>query len=776
MNSSISRLSGQMSLQEHRIAVPVVAERLGGQILGDRSGQRIGDDQRRRGQVVRLHVGRHAAFEIAVAGQHRGGDQSLVVDGLGDRRRQRTGIADAGGAAEADQVEADLVEFLLQTRLVEILGDHLAAGGERGLDPGLLLQAAPVGVAGKQPGAHQHARVGGVGAGRDRGDHHVAMAEIVGSAVDGDSAWSPPASSCTPSPSPFRNRRRPIPALAVPSGRFGPAIDGTTSARSSSQQIGEHRIGRAGVAPHALRLGVFLDQRDAAFRTAGHGQVADRLAVDREEAAGRAVFGRHVADRGAVGERHVGEAGTEELDELADHAFLAQHLRDGEHEVGRGDALLELAGQPEADHFRQQHGHRLAEHRGLSLDAADAPAEHAEAVDHGGVRIGADAGIGIGSDLAVLGPGPHRLRQIFEVDLVADAGAGRHHAEIAECLLAPFEEFVALFIALVFELDIAGERQRRAEFVDDHRMVDDQVDRHQRIDLLRIAAERCHGVAHRRQVDDRRHAGEVLHQHARRAIGDLDAGGALVGEPAGDRLDAFLGDRAAVLVAQQVFEQHLHRIGQLGDPRQPVLLRLDQAEIDVLGAADRERPAAIEAVERFWHVRSLTVGCRTGTNASRISAKVRVRSFPLSVPCVARRVPRRVGFGAKFGCHADRWHGCPGHREFRTRVPDRRKANLLRCSGAAQHGRPPGRIDAADRRRTERRARRRDAVFRHRLRPAARRGADRYRSQRIGEIDAVANDSPGCCRSKRERCAWKAPAKNGPRSRLPVTISATSTP
>ena len=248
--------------------------------------------------------------------------------------------------------------------------------------------------------------------------------------------------------------------------------------------------------------------------------------------------------------------------------------------------FLELAGQPEADHFGQQHRHRLAEHRRLRLDAADAPAEHAEAVDHGGVRIGADAGVGIGGDFAVLGLGPHRLGEIFEIDLMADAGAGRHHAEIAERLLAPFQEFVALFIALVFELDIAGECQRRAELVDDHRMVDDEVDRNQRVDLLRIAAKRGHGVAHRREIDHGRHAGEILHQHAGRAIGDLDAGRALVGEPAGDRLDALLGDRAAVLVAQQVLEQHLHRIGQLRDAGQPVLLRLDQAEIDVLGAAD----------------------------------------------------------------------------------------------------------------------------------------------------------------------------------------------
>ena len=52
-------------------------------------------------------------------------------------------------------------------------------------------------------------------------------------------------------------------------------------------------------------------------------------------------------------------------------------------------------------------------------------------------------------------------------------------------------------------------------------MVDDEIDRHQRIDLVGIAAERGHRVAHRGEIDHRRHAGEVLHQHARRAERDL---------------------------------------------------------------------------------------------------------------------------------------------------------------------------------------------------------------------------------------------------------------
>ena len=56
----------------------------------------------------------------------------------------------------------------------------------------------------------------------------------------------------------------------------------------------------------------------------------------------------------------------------------------------------QLARQPEADDLRDQHRDRLAEHRRLGLDAADAPAEHAEAVDHRRVRVGADQRVRIG--------------------------------------------------------------------------------------------------------------------------------------------------------------------------------------------------------------------------------------------------------------------------------------------------------------------------------------------------------------------------------------------
>ena len=172
-------------LEEDLLALLVEAERLLDQIGIHRAGERIGDHQRRRGEIVRAHVGVDAALEIAVAGEHRGGHQILIVDGLGDFRRERSGIADAGGAAEADEIVAELVEILLQAGLVEILGDHLRAGRERGLDPRLDGQALRHRLARQQAGAHHHARIRRVGARRDRRDHHVAVAEIVVAAFDG---------------------------------------------------------------------------------------------------------------------------------------------------------------------------------------------------------------------------------------------------------------------------------------------------------------------------------------------------------------------------------------------------------------------------------------------------------------------------------------------------------------------------------------------------------------------------------------------------------------
>ena len=149
-------------------------------------------------------------------------------------------------------------------------------------------------------------------------------------------------------------------------------------------------------------------------------------------------------------------------------------------------------------------------------------------------------------------------REILEIHLVHDAGVGRNHAEVLERVLAPAQERVALAIARELEPGVEVGGVGFGVVIDLHRVIDDELDRLQRIDLSRVAAEPQDAVAHRRQIDDGGHAGKVLQQHARGGEGNLllDLRRHV---PAGQRLDVLRVDEPRVLPAQQVLEQDLER-------------------------------------------------------------------------------------------------------------------------------------------------------------------------------------------------------------------------
>ena len=177
---------------------------------------------------------------------------------------------------------------------------------------------------------------------------------------------------------------------------------------------------------------------------------------------------------------------------------------------------------------------------------------------------------------------------------MADAGAGRHDLEVVEGGRAPAQEGVALGVALVLALDVDLEGAGPGEGVDLDRVVDHQIDRGERVDLLRVAAEIEHRLAHGREIDHRRHAGEVLHQDACRPERYFLIRAPLA-EPADQRLELLGRDRAAILVAQQVLEQHLQRIGQARDFAERGTGRLER-EIVISGAADLELAPDAQAV------------------------------------------------------------------------------------------------------------------------------------------------------------------------------------
>ena len=107
-----------------------------------------------------------------------------------------------------------------------------------------------------------------------------------------------------------------------------------------------------------------------------------------------------------------------------------------------------------------------------------------------------------------------------------------------------------------------------------------------------FAAHRLHSVAHRREINDRRNAGEILHQHPRGTVGDLLArrGGRV---PRRQSLDVVGRDGRAVLVAQQVLEQDFERIRKTAE-----LVLPDGAEPEdlILAAGGLNRGARAKAV------------------------------------------------------------------------------------------------------------------------------------------------------------------------------------
>ena len=177
-----------------------------------------------------------------------------------------------------------------------------------------------------------------------------------------------------------------------------------------------------------------------------------------------------------------------------------------------------------------------------------------------------------------------------------DAGVGRHDLEVVERALAPAQKRVALAVARELELGVQRERVGAAEVVDLHRVVDDELDRLQRVDAIGIAAERDDRVAHRGQVDDARHAGEVLQQDARRHERDflLDVRG---GVPLRQRADVVGLHERVVLAPQQVLEQDLHRVRQPRDAGESGLLERGQTVDLHRLSADADLGACTEAVQ-----------------------------------------------------------------------------------------------------------------------------------------------------------------------------------
>ncbi len=176
--------------------------------------------------------------------------------------------------------------------------------------------------------------------------------------------------------------------------------------------------------------------------------------IDGEHGRRGAIFWSHVGDGGAIAERQSTGAFSMEFEVGADHLLLAQKFGQGQYQVGCRQVGRQLAGELDADDFRQTHPGGAPEHDVLGLKPSHADGNHAQCVHMRGVAVGADTGVRVGHAVIVVYHGRHLL----QVDLVHDAVARRDDIDVLERFLGPVDEMEAVFVAAILDGPVAFER------------------------------------------------------------------------------------------------------------------------------------------------------------------------------------------------------------------------------------------------------------------------------------------------------------------------------
>lgn len=199
------------------------------------------------------------------------------------------------------------------------------------------------------------------------------------------------------------------------------------------------------ISEESLLLQIGLNLSDLVVFSSGESQVVDGLVIDWEVAHGGAVFGCHVGDGGSVSEGKRCHTRAEELNKLANDSSLPQDLGGSQHQISCGAIALQLAMESEANHLRQHHGDCLAQHYGLSLNAADPPADHSQTVDHGGVTVSTHNRIRVQQTLLI---SKHHASQVLQIHLVNDARPRRNNQEVLKGSGAPLQKLKSLKVPL----------------------------------------------------------------------------------------------------------------------------------------------------------------------------------------------------------------------------------------------------------------------------------------------------------------------------------------
>src|SRR5207244_8562557 len=153
---------------------------------------------------------------------------------------------------------------------------------------------------------------------------------------------------------------------------------------------------------------------------------------------------------------------------------------------------------------------RLTQHTSVICKTDNAPTNNSQSIDHRRVLVSTHHTVRIIKTVFL----PDAFSQILEIHLMTDSNAGRNYAKAVERLHAPLQELITRVVTAKLHFHVLTERVAAAREVDLHRMIYNQVDRHQRFDNSRILVQTRYCRAHRSQIDQQGHASEVLKQDA----------------------------------------------------------------------------------------------------------------------------------------------------------------------------------------------------------------------------------------------------------------------
>ena len=375
-------LSGPDIPQKHRIAIPIQPYRLRSQIQIHPPRQRISHNQRRRRQIIRLHMRMHATFKIAIATQHRRSDQILLVNRGNHRIGQRPAISDTRRTAITHRVKTQLLQIRRQTRLIEIIRHHARTRRQTRLHMCVNLQPLFHRLLRQQAGSHHHRGIARIGTTRNRRNHHRPVPELaIRPLLSLIIIQSKTTIAHRCAQRAFKRILHLLQRNAILRAFW------TRQARLHRTQIQfkrirKPRLGRIIRSEQSLFFCVPLNHIHLFRRATRARQITQRLIIHREKPHRRPVFRRHICNRRAIRQPNTRQPRTVKLDKLIYHALLAQHLNHRQCQIRRRRTLGQLPIQLEPDNLGRQHINRLPQHHRLCLNTPHPPAHHTQAIDH----------------------------------------------------------------------------------------------------------------------------------------------------------------------------------------------------------------------------------------------------------------------------------------------------------------------------------------------------------------------------------------------------------